>query len=816
MAKTLVSVLLPTFRRAKSGLFLKAARSVLNQSLLELELIIVDDGSTDGTADQINQLMREDDRVSCLRHPQNVGMPAISEYEGLMRARADYIAFGFDDDEFYPDALQDLLNYAVKNDSSIIHGYVDMHIYEEATRQYVKVSDFGRGLIPQALLVGTNYISNNAVLLHRRVVERVGFFDPHVALGRVCDWDLWRRTSMHFDIVAVDIPVGQVFGPSTNDSLGHTYLMEPWQILEWMNLPRNEQLLPKNLGDYDIVAVPETLSRQTKLVIEEIKENFKDKFWYPKNSMKQPFAKGTGIEDSNAEQDGHILVVTMLHDACTTLCFDHLPQFFHQRIRVVYPGHWLPEEMIGASAVIFVRNLSDFVEWIEYARKLKIPHYYFLDDNLMVLRNEPAYRSVFSSFTDETVRETLKSFSGVLLSSYALMDYFKTKKLHENLLYYPPVAKRAALYEIAKGCQKKENAMRIAYFGGGHRNQPFKEMVFPAICEFAQHHLVELFIGGMSENSLDPPEALSITYFPFDISYDHALGRFAACEIDILVHPNSNTINNSYKTLNVLINAMAMNAIPILSDDPPYDNLRSEKVALLCSRDSSSWLEAVQVIYDEPETVEIIRRNLEKFCYKHFSGDANVGALMKILQASPSPGLVLRDTRYRTLVQILRRLNTQPPQQSLTPQTTARYGIVESPPNPPASDLLVDEKAIYHFNPQHPNWIGLDVLIGTQNRTATGVLKMRVLSKTGRPLREISIDLVHARDNDWLEFRFPPIANSASIPFVVEFTTTNLGPQTRIIFYESNTREDPARRLLRRAGMRLPGNKLYCRTWYAK
>jgi hypothetical protein len=120
---------------------------------------------------------------------------------------------------------------------------------------------------------------------------------------------------------------------------------------------------------------------------------------------------------------------------------------------------------------------------------------------------------------------------------------------------------------------------------------------------------------------------------------------------------------------------MAINAIPVLSDDAPYDNLRAEKVALLCNRDESSWLEAFQVVYDEPETVKIIRRNLEKFCFEHYNGDENVRALVKILQANPSPGLLLRDKRYRTLLQLMRRQNVPPSQESLTPQVAVRCDI---------------------------------------------------------------------------------------------------------------------------------------------
>ena len=85
--KPVVSVLLPTFRRAKSGLFLKAVNSVLNQTLMALELIIIDDASTDGTAAIIAEIMAKDGRVSCLKHPVNIGLPAVSEFEGFQKAR---------------------------------------------------------------------------------------------------------------------------------------------------------------------------------------------------------------------------------------------------------------------------------------------------------------------------------------------------------------------------------------------------------------------------------------------------------------------------------------------------------------------------------------------------------------------------------------------------------------------------------------------------------------------------------------------------------------------------------------------------------
>jgi hypothetical protein len=277
-----VSVLLPTFCRGQSGLFLRSARSVLDQSLAELELIIVDDASTDGTAGQIAELLAQDDRVSLLRHPRNVGLPAVSEYEAFLKARAEYLAFAFDDDEFYPSALAELLAGLQAGNHSIVHGTVDLLAYDPILRRKTKTC-LGREKNGQTLLHATNYIPNNAVLLHRRVVDEVGFYDPHAAMSRLCDWDLWRRVAECFPIVPLEVRVGTVSGPATADSLGRTRLLDQWQSTEWVALPRNEQLKPGAMEEYDVLALPGGLSAGAALAAQEIGETFRDKFWFPKS-----------------------------------------------------------------------------------------------------------------------------------------------------------------------------------------------------------------------------------------------------------------------------------------------------------------------------------------------------------------------------------------------------------------------------------------------------------------------------------------------------------------------------------------------------
>jgi hypothetical protein len=673
-----VSVLLPTFCRGQSGLFLRSARSVLDQSLAELELIIVDDASTDGTAGQIAELMAQDERVSLLRHPRNVGLPAVSEYEAFRKARAEYLAFAFDDDEFYPSALAELLAGLQAGKHSIVHGTVDLSAYDPILRRKTKTC-LGREPNGQTLLHATNYIPNNAVLLHRRVVHEVGFYDPHAAMSRLCDWDLWRRVAECFPIVPLEVRVGTVSGPATADSLGRTRLLDQWQSTEWVALPRNEQLKPGAMEEYDVLALPGGLSAGAALAAQEIGETFRDKFWFPKGdcpNFRGAPAKRVGengtvpfdaqgqpriahapcgwLADGDRAGNGHLLVVTPGHSASATLYFDHLPAPLRGRVRIAYPGTHEEEEMIGASAVVFVCSVLAMQPWIDYAERLQIPCYYFLDDNFLVLGGRASPYPELRGYTDDALRERLRGFAGVLLSSRRLIDYFREKDLHANLLYYPPIAGKPAWKEALPAPPKPAGTTRIAFFGGSHRLPAFLEQVLPAIAQLARERPVELFAAGLERDWLPPAQNLNIICFPFELSYDIALARLAACEIDLLVHPNSDTCNNEYKTLNVLISAWAMGAVPLLNDAPPYRDLAGRNVAILCDANQQSWRDAMRSCAEHPQSRESLRRNLDAFCLRHFGGQENVAVLQAILASHPAPGAMLREMRWRRAIHYFR------------------------------------------------------------------------------------------------------------------------------------------------------------------
>lgn len=102
-----------------TGEYLKTAvESILSQSLKEFELILVDDGSTDGSSERCDEYARQDSRVVVI-HQKNGGI-CNARNAALKIARGEYIAFSDHDDEYLPGLLENAYQRAIKDHSDII------------------------------------------------------------------------------------------------------------------------------------------------------------------------------------------------------------------------------------------------------------------------------------------------------------------------------------------------------------------------------------------------------------------------------------------------------------------------------------------------------------------------------------------------------------------------------------------------------------------------------------------------------------------------------------------------------------------------
>lgn len=191
----LVSVIIPTYNRAT--FIPDAIESVLGQTYKHLELIIVDDGSTDETQAVLSHY---GDKVRVLRQ-QNAG-PAIARNRGIAVARGDIIAFLDSDDQWLPSKLERQVESLRLAGPEVTCSLCNCTVhYANGTKtstfaiaDTIPECETGIWLNPAEVLLNRFVMFNQAVAIRREVLERVGYFDETLKFGE--DYDLPFRLAM--------------------------------------------------------------------------------------------------------------------------------------------------------------------------------------------------------------------------------------------------------------------------------------------------------------------------------------------------------------------------------------------------------------------------------------------------------------------------------------------------------------------------------------------------------------------------------------------------------------------------------------------
>jgi len=192
----LVSVVIPTHNRAT--LLAHAVRSVLDQTYHNLEVIVVDDASSDGTQEMIERC--RDDRIVYLKHAESRGGSA-ARNTGIARASGDFIAFLDDDDTWLPYKLARQMERFREN-PRIGAVYTGLLFVEWETGRIVNVRiPRKRGYLFDDLMVSNVVGTPSTVVVRREFFHRVGLFDE--TIRALEDLDMWRRMGRicYFDYV---------------------------------------------------------------------------------------------------------------------------------------------------------------------------------------------------------------------------------------------------------------------------------------------------------------------------------------------------------------------------------------------------------------------------------------------------------------------------------------------------------------------------------------------------------------------------------------------------------------------------------------
>lgn len=189
-----VSVIIPTHNRA--AFVTEAIDSVLSQQYAPVELIVVDDGSTDHTAET---LAAYENRIQVIRQA-NKGVSA-ARNRGIQAATGDYIAFLDSDDLWLPEKLVRQTAFFSANPDALICQTEEIWIRNgkrvNPRKKHKKPSGF---IFRDSLALCL--VSPSAVMLKRHLIDEIGGFDE--SLPACEDYDLWLRISHRFPIHLID------------------------------------------------------------------------------------------------------------------------------------------------------------------------------------------------------------------------------------------------------------------------------------------------------------------------------------------------------------------------------------------------------------------------------------------------------------------------------------------------------------------------------------------------------------------------------------------------------------------------------------
>jgi glycosyltransferase involved in cell wall biosynthesis len=202
MVAGLVSVIVPIFNR--QALVAPALDSILEQTYRPLEIVAVDDGSTDGTQEVLDRYAdRFPDLVTIIRQA-NSG-PAVARNRALGRARGEFIAFLDSDDVWLPRKLE-LQLPLLTPEVGLVYSALQEVDADGRVLTTVPCDQQIRGDVYRHLLV-RNRMTGGTVVVKRSVLETVGVFDESLRAAE--NWDLWIRIAKAFAVDFVDEPLLQ-------------------------------------------------------------------------------------------------------------------------------------------------------------------------------------------------------------------------------------------------------------------------------------------------------------------------------------------------------------------------------------------------------------------------------------------------------------------------------------------------------------------------------------------------------------------------------------------------------------------------------
>lgn len=204
----MVSVIIGSYNRYE--LLLRAIESVLNQTYKDIEIIVVNDCSTDKRYDNL----KHNSNIKFFKTDTNSGLPSVPRNIGINNSKGEWICFLDDDDYFLPTKIEKQMGYSDDYDFICCDAYCD----ENHSEKYLKWRYLGvwnqynpddSDILSHKIITGHNLIINSSVLIKKDLLNSVGNISEDVNLRRIEDYNTWLKVLSQTKKVCkfVDLPL---------------------------------------------------------------------------------------------------------------------------------------------------------------------------------------------------------------------------------------------------------------------------------------------------------------------------------------------------------------------------------------------------------------------------------------------------------------------------------------------------------------------------------------------------------------------------------------------------------------------------------
>ena len=733
--KKKLSILMPTYGRGKNGFFKRAVTSYIEQTFKDTELIIVDDANTDGTSEQIDEFMKQDKRISCIRHKENMGLPAVSTYEALKKARGEYIGFLFDDCVLYPSAYERTLRRMEEEGAQASYGrvlaYTDKDDMSKTLELYYEEKYLDN-------LEITNFIGNISFILKKDILEKVGYFDPHVCLARVTDWDLITRIKRKFHLIETGVLFAKEYGMTQSNSLGNSYLINLLAIDEYLKIPnREKRILLSEYEEINIFSEEENSSYNFSSEIKKILNFFKNKYWLSKFKIIE--------EKVNTFDDNIVIYEAGSISASTRLIFNRNSNDNYQKL---FSYMYMDRNLARSRAVILARETniqSPLLKKLEYAG---IPVYFLWDDDFLLLTKE---KILNSPLTEKDFKKIAKKLNGLIFTSKNFYENYKEKGYNSNNYLLNPIYLDGLEKEISIIENKQLN---IAFTGGLWRIKKFIKILIDILNN----------IGEEKEVSL---------------SYDKLINKLINKNIHILIHPAQEISNNINKTKNALITASLLGAALITTDGAPYNVKDSEEDPmpyLLVPNEEKYWVDAIKKMLNNEIRIEMVKKARD-YCKKRYSAGCLDVLIKDILEKTPKVDINLYSERLEKLVYFPSKMEGS----GYTNQI-----IVDTIGEDIIATKKIDKNLKAFFISNKNEFSTISIIFGTHERRAKGTCEIKVFDEKKKKIHSETISLDEIIDNKFYNIRLEDIENAKGKKFYISFEFNYVNIKNKVSIYERN------------------------------